>query len=365
MARYTLESNGDVPRASGAGQGGDRRGLLVRRARAAGRRRAAAAARRPRAGRVAGGPSAGRGAHPARQPRVARRGAHPRPLARGRRLLRGRLPLRVRRQVARRARLRETSSLAGGFTDWKRNGYPFTTPRTPERRAARSLLAPHPDSRGRRGGPAEAARRPRAPDRRRRARLAVVALPRRGGRRHARHRRRRRRRRLEPAAPDRALHGHARRAEGAVGEARDRGAQPRRQGAHLRGAADLRERRADPRRRLGRDRRRRRQLPHALPRQRRLRLARHPGRPRLDLPLRGPGDGLPSPRRAVLPLPLSRAAAAGDGAELRRGRRARRPARASSARSRRARRSSSSSAPARRSPGACSSSTRSTRPSTR
>ncbi len=42
--------------------------------------------------------------------------------------------------------------------------------------------------------------------------------------------------------------------------------------------------------------------------------------------------------RAVLPLPLSRPAAARARAELRRGRRARRPARGSSARSRRARR---------------------------
>ena len=82
----------------------------------------------------------------------------------------------------------------------------------------------------------------------------------------------------------------------------------------------------DPRRRLGRDRRRHRQLPDPVPRQRRLGVARHPRRPRLDLPLRGPGHGLQARRRAVLPLPLSRSAAAGARAELRRGRRARRPA---------------------------------------
>ena len=48
----------------------------------------------------------------------------------------------------------------------------------------------------------------------------------------------------------------------------------------------------DPRRGLGGDRRRRRQLPDALPAERRLGLARHPRRARLDLPLRGPGDRL-------------------------------------------------------------------------
>ena len=69
-------------------------------------------------------------------------------------------------------------------------------------------------------------------------------------------------------------------------------------GDPLRGAAHVGERGAHPRRRLGRDRRRRGQLPDALPRQRRLRLARHPCRARLDLPLRGPGHGLPPARRA-------------------------------------------------------------------
>ena len=162
--------------------------------------------------------------------------------------------------------------------------------------------------------------------RRRRPRLAARALPRGRGRRHARHRRRRPRRRLEPPAPDRALDRDARRLEGRVGEADDRGAQPRRRGGHVQRAAHLRERRADPRRRLGRDRRRRRQLPDALPRQRRRRLARHPARARLDLPLRGPGHRLQAARGPVLPLPLPAAAAAGARAELRRGRRARRPA---------------------------------------
>ena len=95
---------------------------------------------------------------------------------------------------------------------------------------------------------------------------------------------------------------------------------------HLPRAADVREHRPDPRRRLGHHRRRRRQLPHALPRQRRVGLARHPGRARVDLPLRGPGDGLQAARRPVLPLPLPGAAAARARAVVLRGRRARRAA---------------------------------------
>ena len=94
--------------------------------------------------------------------------------------------------------------------------------------APHALLAPHPDPRDRRGGPAQAARRAHPPDRRRRARLSRVALPRGGGRRHARDRRRRHRRRDEPAAADRALARHARHAEGRLREGRDRGAQSRR-----------------------------------------------------------------------------------------------------------------------------------------
>ena len=54
------------------------------------------------------------------------------------------------------------------------------------------------------------------------------------------------------------------------------------------------------------------------------RLARRAGRPRLDLPLRGPGDGVQAQRGAVLPLPVPAAAAAGAGAVVRGGRRARR-----------------------------------------
>ena len=232
-----------------------------------------------------------------RSPRLARvtdRRARPRPLDGDHPLLLRRHSYRLRREGAQRARLRErhlaqrrlhgleAQRLRGRDTAFAHPG------------AAAPLLAPPADPRGRRCGPGEAAQLACPADRGRRPRLAVVALPRRSGRRHARDRRRGRRRRLEPAAPDRPLHRPARRAEGVVGQADARGAQPGRRGEDVRGAIDLRERRADPRRRLGRDRRRRRQLPDALPRQRRVRLARDSGRARLDLPLRGPGDGLQS-----------------------------------------------------------------------
>ena len=71
-------------------------------------------------------------------------------------------------------------------------------------------------------------------------------------------------------------------------------------------APDLGEHRAHPRARLGRDRRRRRQLPDALPRERRVGLARDPGRARLDLPLRGPGHRLQARGRARVTAACSR-----------------------------------------------------------
>ena len=193
-------------------------------------------------------------------------------------------------------------------------------------RATRAVQPPPLDPRGRRGRPAAPPGRARAPRRSRWPRLPRVALSGCSRRRHARDRRRGRRRRVEPAAPDRPLHRHAGRAQGALGQAHDRGAEPGRSRQAVRGTSDLRERRSHPRRGLGRDRGRRGQLPDPLPRERRLGLARNPGRPRLDLPLRGPGDGLLSRRGPVLPLPLPPASASRAGAELRRGRRPRRPA---------------------------------------
>ena len=60
---------------------------------------------------------------------------------------------------------------------------------------------------------------------------------------------------------------------------------------------------------LRRDRRRRRQLPHALPAQRRDRAPEDPGRVRLDPRLRRPAVGVQALRGPVLPLPVPRAAA--------------------------------------------------------
>ena len=70
-----------------------------------------------------------------------------------------------------------------------------------------------------------------------------------------------------------------------------------------------------------------RQLPHALPAQRRLGAAADPGRLGLDPRLRRPAVGVQALRGPVLPLPLPRAAAGRAGAVVRRQRRARRAAR--------------------------------------
>ena len=95
-------------------------------------------------------------------------------------------------------------------------------------------------------------------------------------------------------------------------------------------AGDRRAPRRAPglRQRAGRDRRlrprarRHRQLPHPLPRQRRVRAARQAARVGLDLPLRRAGQRVVGRARTLLPLRLPRAAAAGHGAVLRRGWRA-------------------------------------------
>ena len=79
---------------------------------------------------------------------------------------------------------------------------------------------------------------------------------------------------------------------------------------------------------LRRDRRRRRQLPHPLPAQRRHRAPADPGRVGLDPRLRRAAVGVQALRGPLLPLPVPRAAAGRARALLRRQRRARRAARA-------------------------------------
>ena len=189
-------------------------------------------------------------------------------------------------------------------------------------------LQPPPDHPRRRDGRAEAAEeRQGAVRRRRRPRLAGADVPGRGRRRHARHRRVRRGRRVQPAAPDhpRAVSDIGRsKAESARGLRQ--GDQPVRRRRPARGAAGLLQRHGDLRP-VRPDRRRHRQLRHPLPGQRRVRAARQAVRVGLDLPLRRPGLGVLGRARPVLPLPVPRAAAAGHGAVVRRGRRARRAVR--------------------------------------
>ena len=116
------------------------------------------------------------------------------------------------------------------------------------RRAAQPLPAPRAAARGRRRGPAEAARRQGPPARRRRPRLARRPLPRRGRRRHARHHRHGRRRRVEPPAPDPPQHGPHRRPQGRLGQEDPHAAQPRRERRDLRRPPRRRQRDGDPRR---------------------------------------------------------------------------------------------------------------------
>ena len=92
------------------------------------------------------------------------------------------------------------------------------------------------------------------------------------------------------------------------GRADDRRAQPGRRGRAVPDAPRRLQHHGDHRR-LRRDRRRRRQLPDALPAQRRDGAPRHPGRLGLDPRLRRAALRLQAARRPVLPLPVPGAAA--------------------------------------------------------
>ncbi len=325
--RYISESHAELPRAAAAGAGRDRRG---------GRRAGARASRRRPSRR-----SSSTCASPTSGPRATIPGAIHVP--------RGNLESRIERAAPDRARpivvycaagnrsvfaaktLEELGyenvvSLAGGYTDWKRNGYPTQLPRTldAEKRSrySRHLLIPEVGEEGQLkllesrvlligagglGSPAGLYLAAAGV-----GRLGIVDDD-----------------RVDASNLQRQIaHSTETLGDWKVDSATPhaRGAEPRRRGRDVQGAAHVRERRPHPRRRLGRDRRRRRQLPDALPHQRRLRLPRHPRRARLDLPLRGPGHRLQAARGPVLPLPLPAAAAARARTELRRGRRARRAA---------------------------------------
>ena len=288
------------------------------------------------------------GAVRARRPRArrVRAGRHPRarctsPGARSRAQIEGRLPDHdapivihcaggIRSAFAAKTLQQlgytDVVSMAGGFNRWKDEGRDWSAPRSLDadqrNRYSRHLLLPEVGEEGQlklldakvlllgAGGLGS----------------PVRALPGGGRRRHDRHRRHGRRRRLEPAAPDPAQHRAGRDAQGRLGQADARAAQPRREGGDPRRAAVRRQRGRDPLP-VRHRRRRRRQLPEPLPAERRGPQDGHARRPRLDLPLRGPGHRVQAPRRPLLPLHDPRAAAAGAGAVVRRGRRARRAAR--------------------------------------
>ena len=100
-----------------------------------------------------------------------------------RRLLRQRIALGVRRAHAGRARLHRRPQPRRRLHGLEAERLSDAAAALAPDRPARALQPPPADPRGRRGGPAEAARREGAAHRRRRPRLARVALPRRGGRR--------------------------------------------------------------------------------------------------------------------------------------------------------------------------------------
>ena len=212
------------------------------RARPAVVRRFAALRRCPRAGRV------GRGSHPPGDPRATRlaRGPHRGPRARqvssSRHLLLGGITLGVCGEGARRDGLRGRRQSRRRLHGLEAERLRRDDPSRPLVRAALPLQPSPPHPGGRRGRPAANPRRARASGRRRRARLAGSAVPRRCRCRDARNRGRRRRRRVEPPASDHPCDGSSGGAEGALGEADDRGAQSGRARPAVRGAADLRER---------------------------------------------------------------------------------------------------------------------------
>ena len=266
----------------------------------------------------------GRGPHPRRGPRaeelsrtvgrgpLAEQGQAHRPLLRRRRAFRD------GRRHACQARLHERPLHGRRVQPLEGLRVPLGEAREPHGRSGAAVLTAPPYPGGGRGGAAQAAEVESAPHRRGRARLAGGLLPRSGRRGDARHRRLGRRRRDEPAAPDPPFDRADRRAEGGFGEGHARGDQSGRDRHPVQGAPHLREHRPDHRG-LRRRHRRRRQLPHALPVERRVDQVAQAGGPRLHLPVRGAGHRVQALRRPVLPLPVPPAAAAGARALVRGG----------------------------------------------
>ncbi len=196
------------------------------------------------------------------------------------------------------------------------------SPRTARQRRDRAVLPASHHSRSRHGGPGTPQGCQGAAGRHRGAGLTPGPVP--GGRRrrHDRTGRRRRRRRLQsPTAGDPRDLRHRQ------GQTRlCRGVHPRRESPCHRGQAPHLPRLVEcPGHRGGLrpGHRRHRQLPHALPGQRRLRPVGHTQRVRLDLPLRGATERVLGRPGSLLPLHVPGATAARTGAQLCRGWRAR------------------------------------------
>ena len=188
-------------------------------------------------------------------------------------------------------------------------------------------LQPPPDhAGGRHGRAAQAEGGQRALHRRRRPGLAGGDVSRRGRRRPHRHRRLRRRRLQQPAAAAAARDARTSAAPSSQSAKDSINALNPHVQVETYETALSSENALRAVQGLRRHPRRHRQLPDALPRQRRLRADGQAERLRQHLPLRGPGVGVRDQGRPVLPLPLSRAAASRARAELRRGRRAGRAA---------------------------------------
>ncbi len=278
------------------------------------------AARRARTRRVRTGRGAGRRPHSPRQPRVLGRGSSVGQERAHRRVLRRRRALGLRRQDAPGPRLHRRRVGHRWLQQVEGRGPDLEDAAGALGRPAHPLPASPLTPGSRREGPAATPRLQGAPPRGRGTRFARGALSRRGRRRHDRHHRHGRRRHLEPPAPDPAQRRARRHAQGRQREDDAHRDESRRQGTDVRHATRGRQH-PGHHRRLRRHRGRHGQLPDALPGERRGAHQEHPRRPRFDLPLRRSGHRLQPLRRAVLPLHDPRAATAGVGAELRRGRR--------------------------------------------
>ena len=286
-------------------------------------------ARRPRARRVRAGRHPRRAPHPPRPPREpTSRAASP---TRTRPSSSTAPAASARPSPPRRSSelgYTDVVSVAGGFNKWKDEGRDWTAPAVAHPRAAQPLPAPPAAARGRRGGPAEAARRQGAAARRRRPRLAGRAVPRRRRRRHA------------SASSTwtwstqsnlqrQILHNIDRIGDRKVDSAKKTltALNPDVNVVTYDVRLDAEQHRCDILAGYdvvvdGADNFPTRYLLNDASRE-----ARHPGRARLDLPLRGHGHRLRPDERPDLPRHGARAAAGRAGAVLRRGRRARRAAR--------------------------------------